>query len=157
MRFSAVVAVRDEEEMLEGALRLLGFCDEIVVVIDDRTVDRTEEIARRFTDKVFRVTFTDFSTLKNAGVEEAQGDWIVFCDADERVTPRLAADLQAATAGPTDYVAFANPTVKFFLGSADAVRRLARIARPARSSRMRSLRRRRSRGPANTSGARRLA
>ena len=47
MRLSAVLAVRDEERMLEGALASLAFCDEIVVVVDDRTTDRTEEIARR--------------------------------------------------------------------------------------------------------------
>ena len=59
---------------------------------------------------------TEFSTLGTEDEEEAQGVWIVICDADERVTPRLAADLQAATAGQTDYVAFADPGVKFFWG-----------------------------------------
>jgi glycosyltransferase involved in cell wall biosynthesis len=54
--FSAVLAVRDEEPMIEGALQLLGFCDEIVVVIDDRTIDQTEQIARRYTDNVHRVS-----------------------------------------------------------------------------------------------------
>ena len=40
MMVSAVIAARDEEEMIEGALRSLRFCDEIVVVVDDRSTDR---------------------------------------------------------------------------------------------------------------------
>ncbi len=116
MMFSAVLAVRDEEQTIEGALRLLTFCDEIVVVIDNRTTDQTEAIARRYTDKVRRVEFEGFGALKNEGVSDARGDWIVFCDADERVTPRLAAQLRAAVTGGSDYWAFRTPTVNFFWG-----------------------------------------
>ncbi len=116
MTFSAVLAVRDEEQTIEGALALLGFCDEIVVVVDDRTTDRTAEIARRYTDKVHEVAFRGFGELKNEGVREASGEWIVFCDADERVTPRLAAQLRAAVADGTRFWAFRTPTVNFFWG-----------------------------------------
>jgi glycosyltransferase involved in cell wall biosynthesis len=116
MRISAVVAVRDEEQMIDGALRLLGFCDEIVVVMDDRTTDRTEPLARRYTEHVHRVPFRGFGSLKNAGVERARGDWIVFCDGDERVTPRLAADFVAELEAGTDMWAFRSPTINFFWG-----------------------------------------
>jgi glycosyltransferase involved in cell wall biosynthesis len=116
VKLSAVVAVRDEEQMLEGALRLLGFCDEIVVVIDDRTTDRTEEIARRYTEQVHRVPFEGFGALKNAGVDRARGEWIVFCDADERVTPRLASQLMAEVERGSELWAFRSPTVNFFWG-----------------------------------------
>ena len=75
---------RDEEQRLPDCLRSLAFCDEIVVVIDNRTADRTEEIARRFTDKVHRVQFEGFGALFNAGLDRAAGDWIVFCDAEVR-------------------------------------------------------------------------
>ena len=53
MNLSAVLAVRNEELMLERCLALLGFCDEIVVVDDGRTTDATEAIARRHTDRVW--------------------------------------------------------------------------------------------------------
>jgi (heptosyl)LPS beta-1,4-glucosyltransferase len=116
LMFSAVLAVRDEEQTIEGALRLLAFCDEIVVVIDDRTTDRTEEIARGYSNKVYRVPFAGFGELKNEGVRRASGEWIVFCDADERVTPKLAADLRAAVSSGTEALAFRTPTVNFFWG-----------------------------------------
>jgi glycosyltransferase involved in cell wall biosynthesis len=116
MKLSAVLAVRDEEQMLDGALRLLGFCDEIVVVIDDRTSDRTEQIARRYTDNVHLLPFHNFAQLKNAGVERARGEWIVFCDGDERVTPRLARELEDVLAAGTEMWAYYSPTVNFFYG-----------------------------------------
>ena len=43
--------------LVDDDLRLLGFCDEIIVVIDDRTTDRTEELARQYTDNVHRASF----------------------------------------------------------------------------------------------------
>jgi O-antigen ligase len=116
MMLSAVLALRDEEPMIEGALRTLGFCDEIVVVIDDRSADRTEEIARRYTENVHRVAFEGFAALKNAGVDRASGDWIVFCDGDERVTPGLARELVDALGRGSDMWAFRSPTVNFFWG-----------------------------------------
>ncbi len=103
--------------MLDGALRLLAFCDEIVVVVDDRTEDGTAEVARRYTDKVLVVPFEDYAQLKNAGVDAATGDWIVYCDGDERVTPALAAELQQALARDEGRIlAYRSPTVNFFWG-----------------------------------------
>lgn len=116
MKISAVLALRDEATMLEGALRTLHFCDEIIVILDDRTTDATELIARRFTDKVQRVPFTGFGELKNAGVRLARGEWIVFCDGDERVTPELAAQFRAKLDNGTEQWAFRTPTVNFFWG-----------------------------------------
>ena len=116
MKVSAVLAVRDEAAWIEGALRSVAFCDELIVIVDDRTTDATEEIARRYTDQVHRVPFAGFSSLKNAGAERATGEWIVFCDGDERVTPRLAAQLRDELSRGTDRWAFRTPTVNFFWG-----------------------------------------
>ena len=113
---SAVLAVRDEEEMLEGALRTLAFCDEIVVVVDDRTNDGTAEIARRHTDHVLVRPFTDFATARNAGIATAKGDWILHIDADERITPALADEIRAALDAGGDALAYRFPTINFFWG-----------------------------------------
>ena len=116
MKVSAVLAVRDEAAMIEGALRTVAFCDEVIVVIDDRSNDATEEIARRHTDQVYVVPFQGFGELKNEGVRRATGEWIVFCDGDERVTPRLAKEFLAALDRGTDKVAFRSPTINFYWG-----------------------------------------
>jgi glycosyltransferase involved in cell wall biosynthesis len=117
VRLSAVLAVKNEEEMLEGALRSLDFCDEIVVVVDDRTTDRTEEIARRFADQVLVRPFLDFAQIRNDGIALSRGQWVLHVDADERITPELARQIRAALDdGDTDVVAFRAPTINFFWG-----------------------------------------
>jgi (heptosyl)LPS beta-1,4-glucosyltransferase len=117
MTLSAVLAVRNEEKMLEPGLALLGFCDEIVVVIDDRTTDRTEEIARRYTDRVFVEPFEDFSQHKNMAIQKARGDWLLIVDADERITPGLAREIKETLARDPVEWGFWIDTINFFLGS----------------------------------------
>lgn len=116
MTLSAVLAARDEEDMIEAALRSLRFCDEIVVVVDDRSTDRTEEIARRYSDKVLVERFTDFAQIRNAGIRAASGSWILHVDADERITPALAREIREALAADPDVLAFRSPTINFFWG-----------------------------------------
>jgi glycosyltransferase involved in cell wall biosynthesis len=116
MRLSAVLAVFNEEPMLERGLELLGFCDEIVVVVDSRSDDRTEEIARRHTDRVWVEDFVDFAAHKNAAIERAQGDWVLVVDADERVTPALAREIKETLARDPAEWGFRFEIVSFFLG-----------------------------------------
>lgn len=117
MRLSAVLSVRDEEDMLAAGLELLGFCDEIVVVVDARSADATEEIARRYTDKVYVNAFETFADQRNFVIGKAEGDWVLMLDGDERVTPRLAAEIETALARATNEVAFEIEIVNYFLGS----------------------------------------
>ena len=125
MTLSAVLAVRNEEPMLERGLELLRFCDEIVVVVDSRSGDRTEEIARRHTDRVWVEDFRDFAALKNAAIERATGDWVLMVDADERVTPALAREIQAMLAGDPEEWAFAIEIVELLPRPAHGPRGLA--------------------------------
>jgi glycosyltransferase involved in cell wall biosynthesis len=116
MMVSAVIAARDEEEMIAGALRSLHFCDEIVVVVDDSSTDRTEEIARRYTDKVLVEPFVDFAQIRNAGIRATRGEWILHVDADERITPALAEEIRETLAAGPEELAFRGPTINFFWG-----------------------------------------
>jgi glycosyltransferase involved in cell wall biosynthesis len=102
--------------MIEGALRSLRFCDEVVVVVDDRSTDHTEEIARRHADKVLVEHFVDFAQIRNAGVRAASGSWILHADADERITPALAREIRETLPTDPDVVAFWGPTINFFWG-----------------------------------------
>jgi O-antigen ligase len=117
MRLSAVLAVRNEESMLDPGLRLLGFCDEIVVIVDSRSDDRTEEIARRHTDRVWVEDFKDFAAHKNAAIERARGDWVLMLDADERVTPALAREIEETLGQDPVEHGFTFEIVSFFLGA----------------------------------------
>jgi (heptosyl)LPS beta-1,4-glucosyltransferase len=102
--------------MLERCLQLLSFSDEIVVVVDSRSDDRTEEIARRHTDRVWVEEFQDFAQHKNNAIAKARGDWVLIVDADERITPALAAEIDRVLSSDPFEWAFRIDTINFFLG-----------------------------------------
>lgn len=116
MKLAAVLAVRDEAAMVEPCLALLDFVDELVVVVDARSTDATESIARRYTDRVFVRTFDDFAAQKNFAIEQSTADWILVVDADERVPPVLAAEIRAAIERAPAADAFTIPFRNFFYG-----------------------------------------
>lgn len=91
---SALVVARNEEDALDACLGALGFADEIVVVLD-RCTDRSEEVARRYTDRVLAGAWPIEGDRRNEGIDACRGQWIVEVDADEIVSPALAAEIRA--------------------------------------------------------------
>ena len=91
---AALVVVHDEERQLADCLACLDFADEIVVVLD-RCRDRSREIARGFTDRLIEGAWEREGPRRHAGIDACRGDWILEIDADERVSPRLAAEIRA--------------------------------------------------------------
>jgi glycosyltransferase involved in cell wall biosynthesis len=64
------------------------------VVVDDRTVDTTAEIAARRGARVEVRAFVDFARQRNAALRMAASDWVFFVDDDEVVTPELAQEIR---------------------------------------------------------------
>ena len=86
MGVSVVVLARDEASRIEHCLKSVRWCDEVVVVVDDSSVDDTESIARRFTSHVSRRAFTSFSDQRRYADGLASQDWVLSIDCDERVS-----------------------------------------------------------------------
>jgi len=93
------VIASDEERRLPACLQSLDFCDEIVVV-DGGSRDRTTEIARAAGALVVENPWPGFAAQRNVALDHAHGDWILEIDADERVSPALAASIRAMLADP---------------------------------------------------------
>ena len=91
---SVVVCVHNEELVLEACLEKLSFADEIVVLLD-RCCDGSASIARRYADRVLAGEHALEGPRRAAAVSAAKGDWIFEVDADEIVTPALAAEIRA--------------------------------------------------------------
>ncbi len=86
---SAIILTKNEENNIEACLESLSWCDE-KIVIDDHSVDKTVDIAKKKGAKVFiHSMHNDFSEQRNYGLDKATGDWILFIDADERVSNAL--------------------------------------------------------------------
>ena len=94
-RTTFAVITRNEEERIEGCLSAAAWADE-VLVLDSCSVDRTVDICRKYTDRVYQKEFQSFPNQRNHALDLATGDWVLFVDADERVTPELAREVQQA-------------------------------------------------------------
>ena len=104
---SACVITKNEEENLPTCLAGLAWVEEIVVV-DDFSTDRTEAICRRFPNvRYLTHPFGGFGPQKRVAVERATHDWVLNVDADEEVTPVLAAEIRGVVGAPGPHVAFA--------------------------------------------------
>jgi len=116
MKITATVITRNEEHNIADALESLSWADEIIVV-DSQSTDRTVEIARRFTDRVFVRPWPGYSAQKNFAAEQASNDWIFSLDADERVSPELTKrilDLKSHV--EPEPAGFEMPRRTFYLG-----------------------------------------
>jgi glycosyltransferase involved in cell wall biosynthesis len=102
-RISAYIIAFNEADKIEAALRSVAWADEIVVA-DSNSTDDTVAIARRYTDRVVQVPFAGFGKLRNAVLDQLDGDWVFSLDADERCTEAAAAEIRdiVARAGAAD-------------------------------------------------------
>jgi glycosyltransferase involved in cell wall biosynthesis len=97
---AVTIIARDEGHRIAQCLESVRWADEIVVVVDERTTDDTEAVARRFTDRVFRRAFDTFPAQRQFADDQARADWILSVDCDEVVTPELAAEVAATLRAP---------------------------------------------------------
>ena len=111
---SAVLITRNAAAVLEACLESLAFAEEIVVV-DSSSSDATAEIARSHGARVIQKEWLGFGRQKQFAVEQAQHDWVLCLDADERVSPRLAQSIREALARPASPV-YRMPRRNRFLG-----------------------------------------
>jgi len=103
---SVCVIVCDEERELPRCLDSVGFADEIVIVVDAKSTDRSEAIARERASRVEVRPYDGDIEQKRFATSLATRDWILVVDPDEVVRPQLAESIQAALrneGGPDGY------------------------------------------------------
>jgi glycosyltransferase involved in cell wall biosynthesis len=98
---TAAVIAQDEERHIAACLRSLDWADEWLV-LDGGSADRTARIARAEGGRVVVRPFDDFGRQRQAAIEAARCDWVLFVDADERVPTGLAGEVRrvVAAVGP---------------------------------------------------------
>jgi len=95
---SVIVITKNESHNIEACLQSVMFADQIVV-LDSGSTDGTIEIARSMGAEVsISPDWQGFGVQKNRALDAATGDWVLSLDADERVTPELAQEIQAQLA-----------------------------------------------------------
>ncbi len=95
MKLTLACIARNEETALPLMIEsVCGVADEIVV-LDTGSTDKTVEVAKRYTDKVFFREWDDsFCNARNACMEHCTGDWVLWLDCDETLAPGVAAMLK---------------------------------------------------------------
>jgi glycosyltransferase involved in cell wall biosynthesis len=88
---SAIIIARNEEAMIANCLDTLQWCNEVIVV-NHGSGDATVSIAHKAGARVVSEGGT-FAQLRNHGLERAKTDWVLYIDADERVTPALSEEI----------------------------------------------------------------
>jgi len=92
---SVVILTKNEERLIARAISSVGWADEVVVV-DSGSTDRTCELARELGAVVHHQDWLGWRLQHEAAAALASHDWIFSMDADEIVTPELAAAIVAA-------------------------------------------------------------
>lgn len=90
---SAFIVCCNEERQIRRCLESLAWCDEIVIV-DSGSSDATLEICREFTTNISYRAWSGYVEQKRHALSLCSGTWVLNLDADEEVSPELAAELQ---------------------------------------------------------------
>ena len=77
---------------IESTLKSLKFTDEIVVILD-RTTDKTESICRKYTKKIFKGSWQSEGERRNFGIKNCNFSWILEIDADEIISQALSVEI----------------------------------------------------------------
>ncbi len=94
MKISALIIARNEEKKIKRCLESIFFVDEIVVVLD-RSFDRTKKITKAFTDKIFQGSWEFEGDRRNFGIRKCSYNWILEIDADEIVNSKLRDEIKS--------------------------------------------------------------
>ncbi len=98
MSASAMIFTLNEEIHLPSCLASLSWCDDIIIV-DSYSADRTKAICEEAGTRFFEHEFTGFGDQRNWALDhcEPRHEWVLILDADERVPPELAIEIDEIT------------------------------------------------------------
>jgi glycosyltransferase involved in cell wall biosynthesis len=124
--FTACIITFNEEDNIEAALESIGFADEIIVV-DSHSTDRTRELAcgfrgcsrdgREVKPRVIERDWPGHVEQKNFAIDQAQHDWVLCLDADERVSPQLRQEIETVLAVDSPvFDGYTMPRKTYYLG-----------------------------------------
>lgn len=119
-KISIIVLAGNEAEVIEDCLKSCNFTDELIVVLANST-DSTKDIIRDLFPETKIIETSDeynknFSKWRNLGLANATGDWVLYVDADERLSPALTAEIKSILQNPGQHSYFVLPRQNYFLG-----------------------------------------
>ncbi len=126
---SVIIIAQDEADRIEPCLQSVANWANEIIVLDSGSSDNTVDIARRYTDKVFETNWPGYGPQKQRALEKASCDWVLSIDADERVSPALRHDIDAALTDSPKCVGYRTPWAVMVYGHRMDFGRSARAPR----------------------------
>lgn len=115
MSLSACIICFNEERNLRRCLESVSWADEIIVV-DSLSQDRTLEIAKEYTGRVFERAWTGYRDQKNFALSKSQGEWVLSLDADEEVPEVLRHEILGEILQPDANQGYRIPRRSYYQG-----------------------------------------
>ena len=118
MKVSILILTKNEQQDLPGCLDSVALSNDIVVY-DSCSTDRTQDIAALAAARIIERPFDDWASHQNWGLRNIsfRNPWVFCIDADERLTPEAAAELQAIASNPDpNFVAYRIRRRDYFQG-----------------------------------------
>lgn len=112
---SVVVITKNEEDNIADCLKSVSWADEIII-LDDSSIDKTVEIARQFTGRIFFRKMDIEGVHRNYAYSLAKNNWVLSLDADERASDGLGREIGDILRNPTKHIVFTIP-IKTYLGN----------------------------------------
>lgn len=114
-KITAIVLTFNEERQIRDCLESIQWVDEIIV-IDSLSTDRTIDICREYTDKIYQKQYQRYARTRNWSFQFASYNWILAVDADERYTLDLAKEIRERLAEDTDINGYFMPFKYYCFG-----------------------------------------
>ena len=114
-KIAAIVITKNEERNITACLESLKWVDELIVV-DAESADRTVELAKAHTSKVYVRPWPGYGPQKNFAMDQVAADWVLIVDADERVTDELRKEILGLLKTPGQAAAYRIPRRNFYYG-----------------------------------------
>src|SRR3989338_3362872 len=113
---SVIIITKNEEEMLGDCLNTVFPHVNEIIVVDGQSQDKTVAIAKHFTKKIIVGKFETFKEKREMGLQVAKEPWILFLDADERVSQALAEEIKQEITKKDACDGYYIPFKHYFLG-----------------------------------------
>lgn len=115
-KLTVLIPCKDERQHIRACIESVRPLADEILVADSGSKDGTLEIARELGCRVIERDYINSADFKNWAIPQASHPWVLVVDADERVTPRLAAEVRKLLAGQPQHDAYELKRDLFFLG-----------------------------------------
>ena len=112
-----MISASEAHRIGKALASVAGWTSEIVVVLNEDVADGTDKVAANFGAKIYREPWKGFIGQKNSASAKSSLPWLLNLDADEIVSPELAAEIaRTVSAASSPHAAYEFPRCTFYCG-----------------------------------------